>query len=66
MVKGSHTYKLTPFLLCDLQCLWHIVAAVLQFGQVEYETGEEGHAKIRNRNLLSKISKVCLHTEGKS
>lgn len=41
-----------------MQCLWHIVAAVLQLGQVEYSAGKDGNATIKDAELITKISKV--------
>ena len=65
MVKGRHDKKhkmtKTPS-MCMLQCLWFIVGAILHLGEVGYDQGEDGYAKVKDANLLKKISKVSFET----
>ena len=53
-VKGLWDEKL----LSILQCLWFIVGAILHLGQMEYEAGDKGYARVKDRSLLARISKV--------
>ena len=49
-----------------MQCLWHIVAAVLQLGELEYEAKSDGNARIKNPGLLDTISNVSSYRKGNS
>jgi len=49
-----------------VQCVWYIVAAVLELGQVEYEPKHDGNARIKNYDLIQKLSKVSRSKAGEN